>query len=501
MITTTDPRTGASAAIDIQESTAADVAAATAGAAGAAKFLATAGREFRAGLLERICTEIESARAQLVDAGLAETGLTEVRLNGELSRSIFQFGLFAQAIREGSYLEASIDHAGETPLGPQPDVRRMLIPIGPVAVFGASNFPFAFSVLGGDVASALAAGCPVVVKAHPSHPLVSRLSFEALQRAALALDAPEGTIGIVYGTEPGRLLVRDPAIRAVGFTGSLGAAKALTAEIAQRPDPIPFFGELSSINPLIVTAAAAEARTAEIATGIFGSYTGSAGQLCTKPGIVFVPATPAGDELTDEIVRQTQAAGAGVLLNSRIRSSFSDIQQRLEDAGGRLLARGVDDDGDGFSVAPVMLETTAEETSAELAEECFGPMLVVARYGDLDQVTAAISRIPASLTATVHAEQSEDETVGRLFTELEPYAGRLVYNGYPTGVRVSWGQHHGGPWPATNTQHTSVGVTAIRRWLRPLAWQGAPEAVLPPELRDDYGQIPRRIDGMLVLPS
>jgi NADP-dependent aldehyde dehydrogenase len=501
MITTTDPRTGVSAAIDIQESTAADVAAATAGAAGAAKVLAMAGREFRAGLLERICTEIESAREQLVDAAFAETGLTEVRLNGELSRSVFQFGLFAQAIREGSYLEASIEHAGETPLGPQPDVRRMLIPIGPAAVFGASNFPFAFSVLGGDTASALAAGCPVVVKAHPSHPLVSQLSFEALQRAGLALDAPEGTVGIVYGMEAGRLLVRDPAIRAVGFTGSLGAAEALTAEIARRPDPIPFFGELSSINPLIVTVAAAEARTTEIATGVFGSYTGSVGQLCTKPGIVFVPATPAGDELTSEIVRQTQAAGAGVLLNSRIRSSFGDIQQRLQDAGGRLLARGVDDDGDGFSMAPVMLETTAAEISTELAEECFGPMLVVARYDDLNQVTDAISRIPASLTATVHAEHSEDETVDRLFTELEPYAGRLVYNGYPTGVRVSWGQHHGGPWPATNTQHTSVGVTAIRRWLRPLAWQGAPEAVLPPELRDDYGQIPRRVDGTLVLPS
>jgi NADP-dependent aldehyde dehydrogenase len=501
MITTTNPRTGITAPAEISEATDTDVKTATADAAQASRSNELASRQVRRALLEQICSEIELARDQLIQAAVAETGLDGARLTGELARSVFQFHLFADAITEGSYLEASIDHAGDTALGPQPEIRRMLIPLGPVAVFGASNFPFAFSVLGGDVASALAAGCSVVIKAHPSHPLVSQLSFEVLQRATSTLGAPQGTVGIVHGTEAGRTLVRDPAIKAVGFTGSMAAAEALMAEIGQRADPIPFFGELSSLNPLIVTEAAAALRAQAIATELFGSYTGSMGQLCTKPGIAFVPSTPAGDDLVAALVEQTRASDAGALLNSRITASFGEIRQRLQTEGARLLASGSEEGNDDYRVAPVMLETTASDISAALAEECFGPMMVVARYDDLAQVIDAVARIPASLTTTVHAEESEIELVDRLFTELAPHTGRLVYNGYPTGVRVSWGQHHGGPWPATNTQHTSVGVTAIRRWLRPLAWQNSPDSTLPGELRDDYGQIPRRVDGVLVIPG
>jgi NADP-dependent aldehyde dehydrogenase len=438
-------------------------------------------------VLDQIAAAIEADRQELVDTAMGETGLPNARLNGELTRSIFQFQMFAEAVREGSYLEAAIDHPAETVLGPQPDVRRMLVPIGPVAVFGASNFPFAFSVLGGDVASALAAGCSVIVKAHPSHPLTSERSFAALKTGAARAGAPEGTLAIVHGQDAGVALVTDPAIQAVGFTGSLGAAQALRKAIESRPQPIPFYGELSSIN-----------RGQEIADGLFVSYTGSAGQLCTKPGIAFVPNTAAGEAVTAALVERTRAAGADVVLNSRIREAYARIGQSLLAAGGQPLAQGADQDGEGFTVTPTILSTPATKLSPALAEECFGPMLVIATYDDVDEVKAGLERIPASLTTTVHAEPSDAETVRELFAAAEPRAGRLVYNGFPTGVRVSWAQHHGGPWPATNTLHTSVGATAVRRWLRPVAWQNTPEALLPAELRDGYAGIPRRVDGVLV---
>lgn len=498
MVTTTDPRTGVTTPTEIAETSSAHVAELAGRASQAARALAAGGRELAANLLEQIAAAVEEARQELVDTAIAETGLSNARLNGELTRSIFQFQMFAEAVREGSYLEAAIDHAAETVLGPQPDVRRMLVPVGPVAVFGASNFPFAFSVLGGDVASALAAGCPVIVKAHPSHPLTSEHSFKALVAGAARAGAPDGALAIVYGQEAGVALVTDPTIQAVGFTGSLGAAQALRTAIESRPQPIPFYGELSSLNPLVVTEAAAAARTQEIADGLFTSYTGSAGQLCTKPGIAFVPATPAGDALTAALVERTQAAGAEVVLNSRIKEAYERIGQNLLAAGGRPLAQGADQDGDGFTVAPTILQTTAADISPALAEECFGPMLVIVRYGAIDEVTTALERIPGSLSTSVHAEPSDAETVRTLFAAAEPYAGRLVYNGYPTGVRVSWAQNHGGPWPATNTLHTSVGTTAVRRWLRPVAWQNTPQELLPAELRDGYGAIPRRIDGVLV---
>jgi NADP-dependent aldehyde dehydrogenase len=497
MVTTTDPRTGVTTPTQIAETSSTEVAELATHAALATRPLAEMGREGIANLLESIAAAIEEARDELVETAMAETGLPNARLTGELTRSRFQFELFAEAVREGSYLEAAIDHAGDTPLGPQPDVRRMLVSLGPVAVFGASNFPFAFSALGGDVASALAAGCPVIVKAHPSHPLTSERSFEALQAGAERAGAPAGTLAIVHGQDAGVALVTDPNITAVGFTGSLGAAQALRAAIETRPEPIPFYGELSSINPLVITEAAAAARTQEIADGLFASYTGSAGQLCTKPGIAFVPDTAAGAELTRAMVEKTSEAGAGTLLNDRIKTAFGQIGRRLQRAGGQPLAQAPQPEGDAIAVAPVMLETTAGEISSELAEECFGPMILMAKYRTLDEVVAAIGLMPASLTTTVHAEPGDAELVGQLLAGTVARAGRLVYNGYPTGVRVSWAQHHGGPWPATNTLHTSVGVTALRRWLRPLAWQNMPEALLPPELRDDYTGIPRRIDGVL----
>ncbi|MCT9819616.1 aldehyde dehydrogenase (NADP(+)) [Microbacterium sp. W1N] len=494
---TTDPRTGARTDTGIAETTPAELAAITEAAVAAFGALRARPRGWRAGLLRALADAVEADREALVAAALSETGLAEARLNGELSRSAFQLRLFADAVDEGGYLEAVIDHAGPTPLGPGPDVRRMLVPLGPVAVFGASNFPFAFSVLGGDTASALAAGCPVVAKAHSSHLLTSRRSFEVLQGAARAYGAPEGTVGIVYGQEPGAALVADPAITAVGFTGSLSTGRILQDIIDRRETPIPFYGELSSLNPLVITEAAVAARAAAIGEGLFASVTGSAGQLCTKPGVAFVP--HGADALVDDLVARAEAAQAQPLLNARIHGAFDEIRGRLISEGGARSLVAPAAGPDGFTTTPALLEIDAADLTPAATEEAFGPLLVVVRYRALDEVVRALDAVPASLTATIHSEPADADAIAAFVDDVAPRVGRIVFDGFPTGVRVSWGMHHGGPWPATNTQHTSVGVTAIRRFLRPLAWQDAPEALLPAELRDGPADLPRRVDGVLEL--
>jgi len=502
MISTTNPLTGVSTATDIEATSAAEVDRLASRAQQAAFDFAARGREWRARMLEAIADSLESDRDLLVRAADQETGLGVTRLSGELTRSIFQFRLFADALREGSYVEAMIDQATETALGVAPDLRRMLVPIGPVAVFGSSNFPFAFSVAGGDSASALAAGCPVVLKAHSSHPLTSLRSFEAMSSGLASAGAPEGTIGLVFGRAAGSLLVAHPAIKAVGFTGSLAAGKALQLAIDHRDEPIPFYGELSSINPLVITANAADTRWAQIAQGLFTSFTGSAGQLCTKPGIAFVPAGEAGDHLVEAIRGLVEQAQGQVLLNTRILDAYRDISARLIKRGAVLAARtATATETGGFLAAPTLLTTRAIHLTDEVTEECFGPLIVVARYQTLEELDNAFGRLPNSLTATIHAEDDEPELLSELTSRLSRRSGRIVYNEFPTGVRVSWAQHHGGPWPATNSLHTSVGVTAIRRFLRPFVWQNAPQSVLPAELRDGPVPVPRRLNGRIILPA
>ena len=501
MLTTTNPRTGHTEDSGIPLTTTEEVARRTERASAAFVALGELGRTWRAGLLDALADGLETERDTLVATADGETGLGPVRLGGELTRSIFQFRLFAEALRDGGYLEATIDHAATTVLGASPDVRRLLIPIGPVAVFGSSNFPFAFSVAGGDTASALAAGCPVVLKAHGSHPLTSLRSWEALTTAATAFGAPEGTLGIVFGTKAGATLVADPRIKAVGFTGSLSGGKALMDIVADREEPIPFYGELSSLNPLIITSDAAAARATEIAEGLFTSFTASAGQLCTKPGVAFIPRGVAGEQLVADLVARVDAAASQPLLNSRIFDSFGEIEGRLTADGRAQVAAAGDDGGAGFAIAPRLLTIDAASMTPEATEEAFGPLLVVAWYNDVASLTAGLRQVPNSLTATIHSEPGEEQLVAELAQEVSPHVGRLVFNGYPTGVRVSWAQHHGGPWPATNSQHTSVGVSAVRRFLRPFVWQGAPESSLPAELRDDFTGVPRRVDGVLTLAA
>ncbi len=391
-------------------------------------------------------------------------------------------------------------------MGPRPDLRRMLVPLGPVAVFGASNFPLAFSVPGGDTASALAAGCPVVVKAHESHPLTSRLCGEVLAEAATRFGAPEGTIAVVYGRDAGARLVRAPEITAVGFTGSRAGGRALLDMVNARPDPIPFYGELSGINPLVITDAAAAERATEIGEGLAGSFTLGSGQFCTKPGLAFVPRTDDGDRLVASLTAAAENTTAQVLLNEGIRDSFTRGARTLG-ALGAVSARvagetdGTAGNGSGFTARPTVLEIDADALDETVATECFGPLVVVVRYTDRAGLLDALARLEPSLTATVHLGADEAESASGLLDALRRVSGRLVFDGFPTGVAVSWAQHHGGPWPSTNTVHTSVGPTAIRRFLRPYAWQNAPSAALPPELRDGPADVPRRVDGVLTLPG
>ncbi len=497
-VVTVDPTDGQARETHLRETTDVELTAIVEAAQAGGGWLVDLGRDGRATMLANVAASLESQRAHLVAIAASETGLPTPRLDLELTRAAVQFRMFADVVRDGGYLEAAIDRAGETVLGPAPDIRRMLVPIGPVAIFGASNFPFAFSVAGGDTASALAAGCPVVAKAHPSHPLTSHASRQAIEEALGAMGAPPGIIANVYGHEAGPALVRHPAIRAATLTGSLNAARAIQKAIDERPDPIPFYGELSSVNPIVILPNAAAARGRQIAEGLFTSFTGSAGQLCTKPGIAFIPADPAGDLVVEHLRSLVASAPSAVLLNEPIHHAFVAGQELLVRSGAHVLQKAAATSSTGFSVSPALLEIALSDLSADVARECFGPLMIVIRYPKATELGPSLATIPASLTATIHADASDDsETVQSLADQLAARSGRLVFNGYPTGVRVSWAQHHGGSWPSTNSVHTSVGATAIRRFLRPLAWQDAPDWLLPQELRDDFHAIPRRIDGKL----
>jgi NADP-dependent aldehyde dehydrogenase len=500
-VTSTDPRTGHVVATVAEETTVAQVDALCQLAAQAAPRLERLGRPFRAGVLRALADALEADRETIVGLADRETALGAPRLNGELTRTCFQLRLFADAVEEGGYLEAIIDHAGDTPMGPRPDLRRMLVPIGPVGVFGASNFPLAFSVPGGDTAAALAAGCPVIIKAHPSHPATAQRCFDVMSAAATRAGAPAGTLGLVHGQDAGTALVRHPAVKAVGFTGSLHGGRALADLAASRPEPIPFYGELSSLNPVVVTPAAAAERAEAIGRGLAGSATLGAGQFCTKPGLVFVPVGPDGDRLRDEVAKAFGELGAQFALNGGIRHNYEAGTAKLADHPGlTVLATAGSVDGEGFTVRPMVFTTDTRQLDDVITSECFGPSTILVSYSDDADLVAALDGLPGSLTATVHIGEAADE-ISAALEVLRHKAGRILFNGFPTGVAVAWAQQHGGPWPATNTLHTSVGITSVRRFLRPVAWQDAPQSVLPAELRDDPGgaTVPRRVDGELTV--
>jgi NADP-dependent aldehyde dehydrogenase len=508
-----DARSGAAVADVAPETSPEELGRLCEKAAETAPVLAALSRSERARMLASMAAALESRRAEVVALADRETALGEARLNGELTRTVYQLRFFGEVIEDGGYLEATIDHPRETPVGRQPDLRRILRPVGPVAVFGASNFPLAFSVPGGDTASALAAGCPVVVKAHDAHPATSALCAELLREGAASSKVEGSVVSLVFGEAAGRALVQHPAVKAVGFTGSTKGGRFLFDLASRREDPVPFYGELGALNPVVVAPAAAAARPSEIAKGLASSFTLGVGQFCTKPGLVFLPEDETGDALLEALAEAVEEMPPGPMLAERVAGAFKEGAAALQRLPGvRTVAMG-----DGKSAAaqpgawlgtPLVLEASREaflSPSSPLAEECFGPVTVVVRYQDLSSLLSLLRRLEPALAAAVHADAGDDSFAGAVLEVLAEKAGRLVWNGYPTGVAVAWAMHHGGPWPATtNALHTSVGAAAVRRWLRPLCFQDVPEGLLPVVLRNDpptEERVPRRVDGRLLLPT
>ncbi|WP_255952656.1 aldehyde dehydrogenase (NADP(+)) [Streptomyces odontomachi] len=498
-----DPRTGKQREQVAVEASAEEVDQAVRAAHAARGALAD--RTVRAAFLRSAADWLDGAKDRLVEAADAETALGPTRLIGELARTCYQLRAFADIVAEGEYLGVIINHPDATATPPIPDLRRYKVPLGVIAVYSASNFPFAFSVAGGDTASALAAGCPVVVKAHPDHPALSELVAALLRSAAAEHGIPEGVVGLVHGFDAGVELVSHPLVAGAGFTGSVRGGRALFDAAAARPTPIPFHGELGSLNPVVVTEAAAAERAEQIGAGLAGSMTMGVGQFCVKPGLVLAPEGAAGDRLVKALTDAVSNTEAGVLLDHRMRENFiAGVAERA--ALPDVEAPVTPGNGGEHTVAAGFLTVPATRLAASgahdlLLEECFGPVTVLARYADDAEATAVLSRLPGNLTATVHL--SADEAAGEghgpaLIAEVTPLAGRVLVDGWPTGVAVAPAQHHGGPYPATTSTSTSVGGTAIERWLRPVAYQGVPEALLPPELRDDNPLgLPRRFNGRL----
>jgi NADP-dependent aldehyde dehydrogenase len=442
-------------------------------------------REDRATFLEAIADEIEARGAEITAIGSAETGLPAARLDGERGRTTGQLRLFAAHVRRGEYLDRRHDPAlpDRQPL-PRPDLRMVQRPIGPVAVFGASNFPLAFSTAGGDTAAALAAGCPVVVKGHPAHPGTAEVVAEAILTAIRRCGVPPGVFSLVHGQgrAVGEALVQHPLIRAVGFTGSLAGGRALFDLCAARPEPIPFFGELGSVNPMFLLPEATAARGAAIGRGWAASLTLGVGQFCTNPGIAVVLG-----EATDFVEAARTAllpVGAQMMLTQGIASAFRQGRDRVAASTGvrEILATSCD----GRFGAPALYEVAARtwRENADLGEEVFGPLGIVVQAADMAEMEEVARTLHGQLTATLHMEPADAGAARRLVPILERKAGRLIVNGFPTGVEVADSMVHGGPYPAsTNFGHTSVGTLSIRRFLRPVCYQDMPAELLPVDLR------------------
>ncbi|MEU7032143.1 aldehyde dehydrogenase (NADP(+)) [Streptomyces sp. NPDC046237] len=488
-----DPRTGKPREQVAVEATADEIDGAVRAAAATREALAD--RTARAALLRTAADLLDEAGPQVIEAADAETALGPVRLTGELARTTAQLRAFADVVDEGSFLDVRIDLPDPTTTPPRPDLRRWKIPLGVVAVYAASNFPLAFSVPGGDTASALAAGCPVVIKAHPDHPATSELCASTLRRAASKAGLPEDVVVLVHGFDAGVELVRHPLVAAAGFTGSVRGGRALFDAAAARPVPIPFHGELGSLNPVVITGAAAEERAAEIGAGLAASVTMGQGQFCTKPGFVLAPAGEAGDRFVSALTDAISQTEPGVMLDHRMRGAF--LTGTNERAGLRGVAAPVTPGAGGeHTVNAGILTVDAGDVldggHDALLEECFGPVTVVSRYTTREEITAVLALLPGNLTATLQMAD-EDPEAASLLAELTPLAGRVLVNGWPTGVAVAAAQHHGGPYPATTSTSTSVGATAIERWLRPVTYQSTPQHLLPPELRDGNPlDVPRR---------
>ncbi|MGR3762135.1 aldehyde dehydrogenase (NADP(+)) [Roseobacteraceae bacterium NS-SX3] len=440
-------------------------------------------RRDRAAFLNAIADEIEARGADITGIGCQETGLPAARLEGERGRTVGQLRLFAGHILEDGYLDKRRDEAlpGRQPQ-PRPELVMIQRPIGPVAVFGASNFPLAFSVAGGDTAAALAAGCPVVVKGHTAHPGTGEIVAEAIHAAIARTGMPKGVFSLVQGgsREVGEALVQHPRIKAVGFTGSLAGGRALFDLCARRPEPIPFFGELGSVNPMFLLPEALNSRGAEIAAGWAASLTMGAGQFCTNPGIAVVIGGSGADAFAAAAAQALEAAGCQTMLTEGIAAACREASERMAAADGvqalMTPAFGSRSAGPGLFLAT----GSTWLQSRVLREEVFGPVGLIVRAADFEEMMAVARALEGQLACTLHMDDSDMEAAQNLMPLLERKAGRVLANGFPTGVEVCDAMVHGGPYPAsTNFGATSVGTLSIRRFLRPVCYQNIPAALLP----------------------
>ncbi|MGW0159886.1 aldehyde dehydrogenase (NADP(+)) [Mycobacterium sp. NPDC003323] len=479
-----------------------NVAAAAAAAAEAFPVYRATTSEQRAQFLEGIATQIEAVSESLIARASAETGLPTARITGEVGRTTGQLRLFAGVLREGSWNGARIDTAqpDRAPL-PRPDIRQRFIPLGPVAVFSASNFPLAFSVAGGDTASALAAGCPVVVKGHDAHPGTSEIVARAITAAVAEAGLPAGTFSLLFGSGPdlGVALVTDPRIKAVGFTGSRSGGTALVAAAAARPEPIPVYAEMSSINPVFLLDGALASHGADLGKAFIASLTMGSGQFCTNPGLVIAIDGPGLDAFVAAASEAISGAPATPMLTPNIARSYADGVESLGGAA-TLVARGEACTSDtGCHAALFTTDAQSFLASEVLQAEVFGSSSLIVRCADTAEVQTVARGIEGQLTATVHADDSDVEAAGALLPLLELKAGRILFNGWPTGVEVCHAMVHGGPFPATSdSRTTSVGARAIERFLRPVAYQDVPKSLLPSAVADgNPDHLWRRIDGRL----
>lgn len=463
-----------------------DVAAACEAAEAAFPAYCATSREARAVFLEQIAEEIDARGAEITAIGTAETGLPAARLEGERGRTTGQLRMFASHIRKGDYLDRRVDAAlpERKPLA-RPEIRMMQRPIGPVAVFGASNFPLAFSVAGGDTASALAAGCPVVVKGHSAHPGTGEIVAQAIDAAIKACGMPAGVFSLVQGgnREVGEALVQHRFIRAVGFTGSLGGGRALFDLCTARPDPIPFFGELGSVNPMFLLPEALAARGAEIAAGWAASLTMGAGQFCTNPGLAIVIEGPEADGFVAAAKAAVAQVGAQMMLTDGIAAAYRQGRDRIAATVG--VQEVLTSVCDQRHATPYLFAVSGADWLAnhQLGEEVFGPLGLIVKVADAAQMLAIAQSLEGQLTCTLHLEAGDYPAAAVLLPVLERKAGRLLANGFPTGVEVCDAMVHGGPYPAsTNFGATSVGSLSIRRWLRPVSYQNLPLGLLPEDL-------------------
>jgi NADP-dependent aldehyde dehydrogenase len=480
MIQGFDPRTGKPTGEPVAETTDARLDAAVEAAHAAFPAWEAVGPGGRADALEAVADALDARVNELAALADSETALGETRLTGEVARTSGQLRLFAGVLRDESYADAAASPAG----GGIAEIRRISHPVGPVAVFAASNFPFAFSVAGGDTASALAAGCPVIVKAHEAHPGTSDLTAQIVRDALAGAGAPDGVFALVHGFDAGIRLLNHPAITAAGFTGSTRGGIELAKLCAQRDVPIPFYGELSAVNPVVVLPGAAGGRAGEIAAGYAGSLTLGAGQFCTNPGLLFVPADDVA--LTAAVADAVSGSSGGPMLSERIYQGYEASLAEIE-AHPAVTALAAGQTGEGpWGATPRLFGTSLEEFTADipvLSRERFGPAGLMISYPSLGDLLPVLARLGGNLVGSVHVDTESEPDVSaarQVVAAFERTVGRIVCNGWPTGVAVNEAQHHGGPWPATTVPaYTSVGSAAIRRWLIPVAYQNFPAGLLP----------------------